>query len=111
MSMISVAVADPSQVAEARRQAVSLARGHGFNDEEAGRTAIVASELSTNLIKHAGGGVLLIGGFDDSTGAGIECISIDRGPGIRDVPGSIEDGYSTAGSAGQGLGAIRRQSH
>jgi hypothetical protein len=37
-------------------------------------------------------------------------LSIDRGPGIADVPRALVDGHSTAGSPGNGLGAIRRMS-
>lgn len=109
--MISVEVADASQAAEARRVAAALAKEQGFSPEEAGRVSIVASELATNLVKHAGRGEILIGQYNDPGGTGIECISLDRGPGIKDVQGSLRDGFSTAGSSGQGLGAIRRQSH
>ena len=107
----SIAVREISQVAEARREAVTLARRHGFGDEDAGRVAIVASELVTNLIKHGGGGELLVGSFEDRTGTGIELIALDKGPGMADVDLSSRDGHSTAGSPGTGLGAIRRGSH
>ncbi|GLS22994.1 transcriptional regulator [Labrys miyagiensis] len=109
--VIAVPVADPSQVSETRRIAATLAKERGFSSEELGRVSIVASELATNLIKHGGGGELLLGEFDDASGTGIECISVDKGRGIRDIEASLKDGFSTAGSAGQGLGAIRRQSH
>ena len=61
-------VDDESQVAEARRRAVALADRAGFDATEAGRVAIVATELSTNLLKHGGGGVILADPFDDPTG-------------------------------------------
>jgi anti-sigma regulatory factor (Ser/Thr protein kinase) len=110
--MISVPVTESSQVAEARRVSVDLARRHGFDEEAAGRVAIVATELATNLIKHGGGGVILSNPFDDQNGvAGVEVISIDKGPGMANVAGSLGDGVSTAGTAGNGLGAILRQSH
>ena len=109
--MRSVDVRDPSQVAEARRTAVELARANGFGEEDAGRVAIVASEMSTNLIKHGQGGELLVGSYDDSTGTGIELLSLDNGPGMANVAASARDGHSTAGSAGTGLGAIQRGSH
>lgn len=107
----SISVREASQVSEARRAAVALARRHGFGEEDAGRVAIVASELGTNLIKHGGGGELLVGSFEDRTGTGIEMLALDKGPGIADVDASSRDGHSTAGSPGTGLGAIRRGSH
>jgi hypothetical protein len=48
-------------------------------------------------------------GFADSTGRGFEVLAADSGPGIDDITRSLEDGYSTVGTSGTGLGAIRRQ--
>jgi anti-sigma regulatory factor (Ser/Thr protein kinase) len=108
--MQALAVRDVTQVAEARRGAVTLAQRLGFNPEEAGRAAIVATELATNLLKHADGGELLVGAFEDGAGEGLECLALDKGPGMADVEACVRDGYSTAGSAGNGLGAVARQS-
>jgi anti-sigma regulatory factor (Ser/Thr protein kinase) len=104
-------VADESCVGEARRVAVAMATGMGMSVVEAGRAAIVATELARNLLKHAGGGAILIGAFEDDTGAGVECVALDSGPGIADMAVALRDGYSTAGSSGTGLGAVRRLSH
>ena len=109
--MRAVEVRDRSQVAEARRAAVTCAQSNGFGEGDAGRVAIVVTELATNLIKHGAGGTMLIGSYDDSTGTGIECIAIDQGGGMTDVAASLRDGHSTAGSPGNGLGAIARGSH
>lgn len=109
--MRAIVVQDESQVAAARRGAVALAQGLSFGEEDAGRVAIVATELATNLIKHGTGGELLVGTFDDRTGSGVECLALDKGPGMTDVGASLRDGHSTAGSAGTGLGAIMRGSH
>lgn len=108
--MQAVAVRDVTQVAEARRSAVAVARNLGFNDEETGRVAIAATELATNLIKHGSGGELLVGPFEDASGSGLECLALDKGRGMPDVEACLRDGYSTAGSPGTGLGAIARQS-
>jgi anti-sigma regulatory factor (Ser/Thr protein kinase) len=110
--MISVAVTDISQVAEARREAVDLAKRHGFDASAAGRVAIVVTELSTNLVKHGGGGQIVATAFDSGDGTtGLEIFCIDRGPGISNLDTSLLDGVSSAGTAGNGLGAIKRQSH
>ncbi len=87
-----------------------MSQAHGFGEEDAGRVAIVATELATNLLKHAGGGVLLIGSYDDATSSGIECLALDKGPGMANVAVSTRDGHSTAGSSGTGLGAVVRGS-
>ena len=104
-------VADESCVGEARRVAVAMATGMGMGAVDAGRAAIVATELARNLLKHAGRGAILIGAFEDDTGAGVECVALDGGPGIADVSAALRDGYSMAGSSGTGLGPVRRLSH
>src|SRR5262245_50968761 len=106
----SLAVHEPSQASAARIEARALAEEAGFDDTDQHRVGLVATELATNLVKHAthGGDLLMrIGGEGMSD---VELISLDRGPGIRDVARSLADGHSTAGSPGNGLGAIRRMS-
>ncbi|MGA3399707.1 MAG: ATP-binding SpoIIE family protein phosphatase [Acetobacteraceae bacterium] len=104
------AIADGSQVAEARRLVGDYARSHGLPEARRGEVAIVVTELATNLLKHGGGGQILADAFDDHDGAGLELLALDRGCGMADVERCIGDGYSTAGSPGNGLGAIMRLS-
>lgn len=101
-------IAERSRVAEARRLAVQVSTAQGFNEKDAGRVAIVATELATNLVKHAGGGEIVISSFDDAEGKGLELLALDKGPGIVDLNKALADGHSTSGTAGTGLGAIRR---
>lgn len=72
--------------------------------------AIVATELSANMLRHAGGGELMIRAIDNDTFQGVELLAVDRGPGMTDVRRSLEDGHSTRGTPGNGLGAARRLS-
>ncbi|MGW2724339.1 SpoIIE family protein phosphatase [Streptomyces sp. NPDC001492] len=75
--------------------------------------ALVATELATNLVKHARGGRVVID-LVDRPGAvtrtpGVQVTAIDYGPGIRDVTAAIRDGYSTSeASLGAGLGTCMR---
>ena len=46
----------------------------------------------------------------DGSGDGVECLALDKGPGMADVHACLRDGYSTAGTPGTGLGAIARLS-
>ena len=108
---VSVAVKDSSQVGEARRAATTVAGQNGFGESDLGRVALVATELGTNLIKHGRGGEMLIGAYEDEKGGGTELIALDQGPGIGNVEACLRDGYSSAGTAGNGLGAVIRQSH
>jgi anti-sigma regulatory factor (Ser/Thr protein kinase) len=103
-------ISELTHVAAVRREAQALAQAGGLDEQAAGRLAIVVTELATNQLKHARHGEILIGSYADATGAGVEVLALDRGPGIRRLQESLLDGFSTAGSPGQGLGALRRQS-
>ena len=106
--MIAIPADDVTRVAEARRQASALAGPMGFDEVTVGRIGIIVSELATNLVKFAEAGELLLGTFEDATGSGFEVIAVDRGPGMNDIGRAMSDGHSTSGTAGQGLGAVRR---
>ena len=109
--MIRIAVIETSQVAEARRRATALAENAAFNPTDAGRVALVATEMATNLIKHGGGGEILARVYADPESSGIELIALDKGRGMARPDLCIADGYSSTGTAGHGFGAIIRQSN
>ena len=109
--MKSVGVNDQSGVAEARRAATDLGGRAGYSEVETGKLALIATELSTNLLKHGSGGEILVGTYEDDDSQGVEILAIDKGAGMRNVAACLEDGYSSAGTAGKGLGAVIRQSH
>jgi anti-sigma regulatory factor (Ser/Thr protein kinase) len=106
-----VTIQEQTDVAEARRRGSERAARLGFDSVTIGRVAIAVTEAATNLLKHAGGGDILIGpaaGRDDHTG--LQLIVLDRGSGIPNVAASLRDGFSTSGTPGTGLGAISRSS-
>jgi anti-sigma regulatory factor (Ser/Thr protein kinase) len=102
-----VDVINQTDVAEARRRAAALANDLGFDETTRGQAAIAVSEAATNLLKHAGGGQLFVG-VNAGNANGLQIVAMDRGRGIRDIPASLRDGVSTAGTSGTGLGAIKR---
>lgn len=98
-------IADGSQVHGAVTAATRAAATAGLGPKDTARCQLLATELATNLVKHAREGRLLVG----VTGPGaVQLVSVDRGPGISDVPASMIDGYTTTSSLGGGLGACRR---
>ena len=106
-----IPVHESSQVGEARRQAVRLAERVGMNEGDRGKVAIIATELANNLVRHAGPaghGEIALRLLAHAEGNGVEVLAIDKGPGMADVGRCLQDGYSTGGTAGQGLGAVRR---
>jgi anti-sigma regulatory factor (Ser/Thr protein kinase) len=106
----SLIVTESSQVAQARRAVAVLAARHGLDEEDAGRAALVATEICSNLVKHGGGGELLAQPLERGDARGVGLIGLDKGPGIADVAKCLRDGFSTGGSPGTGLGAINRMS-
>jgi anti-sigma regulatory factor (Ser/Thr protein kinase) len=110
INQIQIQIREASGVAEARREVTSLARIVGFDESETGRVALVVTEAATNVVKHTPEGELLARAFDRGGVAAIEVLALDQGPGIASVGESLRDGYSTAGSPGTGLGAIKRLS-
>jgi anti-sigma regulatory factor (Ser/Thr protein kinase) len=106
---VLVPVRDGSQVGEARRAAVRFGAALGFGEADAGRLAIVATEAAGNLARHGGGGDLLLRRIAGAEPA-LELLALDRGPGMADVARALEDGHSTGGTPGTGLGAIQRLS-
>jgi anti-sigma regulatory factor (Ser/Thr protein kinase) len=106
---------DASRVGEARRHAAQAVAGIGWSEIDAGRLALVVTELGTNLQRHAKNGRLLIAVRPRTGGAGgagvadeVELISIDEGPGIPDIALAMRDGHSSGSTPGTGLGAVRR---
>ncbi len=105
---IRLVVDDASGVAPVRRAAERMADILSIDALTRGQVAIVATELATNLVRHAGGGEVVIRPGAESAPA-LDLIAWDRGPGIRDIGRATADGFSTASGAGTGLGAIGRQ--
>ena len=111
MIALVLPVVEPSQVGEARRRTAERARSMSFDDVLTGQLLIIVSELATNLLKFARDGCLLVSAYEVADGEGIQVLALDKGPGISDIARCLEEGYSTAGSAGHGLGAVRRLAH
>jgi anti-sigma regulatory factor (Ser/Thr protein kinase) len=101
-------VEDTSAPGRVRGVATALARRLGFTDHRVGEVAIAATELGTNLQRHARGGTMLVRVHRSHDQAAVELVATDTGPGIADLALISRDGESTAGTLGIGIGAIRR---
>jgi anti-sigma regulatory factor (Ser/Thr protein kinase) len=90
---------------------VRLARESRFSEIVATEIAIVASELATNAVRHAGGGTLRI----EACGGRVELVCADRGDGdadeLRSRIARAAEGAAAPprpGGLGHGLGAVVR---
>jgi anti-sigma regulatory factor (Ser/Thr protein kinase) len=101
-------VEDPSAAAACRGAAASLASRLQFPEARADQLALAVTEAASNLDKHAVQGSMLLRIARHDGRPGIEMVTIDSGPGLRDTSAALRDGHSTSGTLGIGLGAIRR---
>lgn len=104
-------ISHASEISAARRHCQQMAAILGFDETEAGKAAIVVTEAATNILKHAGDGQILLTPVRRGATCGIEVLALDHGPGIVNLEQSLRDGISTTGTAGTGLGAMRRLAH
>ncbi len=111
---VHVAVTDASQVGEARRITARIAQAVGLDERGVGTATIIATELANNLYRYGGGGEILLlpvkAASEAQCGAELEITAVDRGAGMADVAACMCDGYSTGGTPGNGLGAVKRLS-
>ena len=104
----SIRIADSSQPSEARRAALTLAHQLQFNDTRSGEAAILVTEAARNVLVHGNGGEIVLTAWTNGETPALDVLALDRGPGIKDLAQCLQDGYSTAGTSGTGLGAISR---
>jgi anti-sigma regulatory factor (Ser/Thr protein kinase) len=105
-----VPVTEPSQVSAARFLAREIAEQAALDPDDVHRAGLVATELATNLVKHATGGRIVARAASEAACREVELVAIDNGPGMSDVARCLVDGHSTSGSSGTGFGAVRRLS-
>lgn len=94
----------------------------GFSSRECGELAIVASELSSNILKYGPPGSIELEAVTDAGGSGIQLTANDHGPPFKNFELAVKDGWDDAGpidplsifrrkGMGGGLGAVTRLTH
>lgn len=105
--MVCIPVGEMGGVVEARQRAATVCEAQGFGAALSGKVAIIVTELATNLMKHAGGGELLLRPCNEAGVFAIECLALDRGPGIKDIGMSLNGGNPVGAGPGNGLKTVR----
>jgi anti-sigma regulatory factor (Ser/Thr protein kinase) len=105
---ISISPTDLTQTGNARRQAISLAIAIDFDELRQGQLGIVVTEAARNIAAHAGHGEIILTPWNHGGLDGIDVLALDQGKGIENLSAALQDGYSTAGTPGNGLGAMSR---
>jgi len=91
-----------------RQVSKTTAAAIGFSERESEEIVLAVSELASNLVRHAGGGMVILTPLSNDGRSGIQIESVDKEPGIPDIERAMTDGFSTVGSLGYGLGTVNR---
>ena len=135
LMVVKIRIREEYDIVTARVSAKEEAKKLGFGIVDQTRIATAVSELARNIVDYAGEGVVeinivdkkgVVGGSGSGSNEreerggdnersierggclGLEIIAVDNGPGIEDIEKALEDGYSTGGGLGIGLGGVRR---
>jgi serine/threonine-protein kinase RsbT len=91
------------------RQAVrTWAVEMGFSLVDQTKLVTAASELARNTVVYGGGGTMLLEQVDEGARKGLRLVFEDQGPGIPDVHRALQDGFTSGGGLGLGLGGAKR---
>lgn len=91
------------------RQAVrSRAVELGFSLVDQTKMVTAASEIARNTVIYGGGGWAEIETLQQDGRKGVRVTFQDEGPGISNIDMALQDGYTTGGGLGLGLGGAKR---
>jgi serine/threonine-protein kinase RsbT len=96
---------------DARRavlESTLFSREAGFDETPSQMIATTVSELVRNILKYAGSGEIRLRRVKKVGGRGIEIEALDWGPGMEDCAVAMQDHYSSSGTLGLGLPAVKR---
>ena len=101
-------IAEQADAGALRRAVSSYTERLHVPPSRRGRAELVATELATNLIRHADGARCVLA--RPIPPSSVELIAVDAGPGIKDVPAAIDGRTRTRSGLGRGLAAVCRMS-
>jgi len=102
--IVRININEEEDILIARRIVKKETERLGFRSVDRTRIVTAVSELTRNIVRHAGSGKMVASA--DRTGIQIVCQ--DHGPGMPDVKQAMQEGYSTAGTLGMGLIGAKR---
>ncbi len=103
-----IPITDDSSIGEARRRGLLVADRLGFDAVRSGEFGLLITEAARNVLLHGGGGQTIIAGTKTADDAVGRVLAFDSGPGIADISKAMSDGFSTGGTMGGGMGAMKR---
>jgi serine/threonine-protein kinase RsbT len=107
---IELRIASQDDVVAVRQGVRSMAVEIGLSLVDQTKIVTAASELGRNTFVHGGGGIAVLEIIRDTARRGLRLTFEDKGPGIADIERALQDGYSSGGGLGLGLGGSKRLS-
>ena len=95
-------------VVKVRQRVRDWAVQSGFSLVDQTKIVTAASELARNVIQHGGGGSARLESLNDDCRRGLRIVFEDQGPGIPDIERALQDGFTSGGGLGLGLGGAKR---
>ena len=105
---LRVPIASAADIVTARQAGRELASEIGFSRSDLTVIATAISEIARNILEYAKEGEVVLQLVRKDSLEGIMVVARDQGPGIRDIPQAMQDGYTTSKGLGIGLPGTRR---
>lgn len=105
---VELSLAQQEDVVAVRQRTRSLAVEIGLTIVDQTKIVTAASELARNTVVHGGGGKVTLEILRETSKQGLRLIFEDSGPGIPDLERAMQDGYTSGGGLGLGLGGSKR---
>lgn len=103
-----VPIASEGDIVSARKVVRKTAESLGFGVTDVTRIVTAASELTRNIFRYAGSGVMRWRKLANGNAQGLELTFADEGPGIANVEEAMQAGFSSSGGLGMGLPGAKR---
>lgn len=103
-----MAIDSEGDIVSARQIGREMAAPLGFSVSDLTLIATAISEISRNIVDHAGSGEIEFNVTDNGINPGITIIARDTGPGIGDIELAMQDGYTSKKGLGLGLPGSQR---
>jgi len=101
-------VREVGDIVAVRQQTRQWAGEVGLSLVDQTKIVTAASELARNAVVYGGGGSVRLELLENGVRKGLRLVFADQGPGIPDVERALQDGFTTGGGLGLGLGGARR---
>lgn len=108
LKKVELPIALQDDVVAVRQRTRSLAVEIGLTIVDQTKIVTAASELARNTVVHGGGGTATLEIVQENSKEGLRLTFEDRGPGIPDLERAMQDGYTSGGGLGLGLGGSKR---